>query len=185
MRDSVVFARPMLELFPSTRSLFTVVDATCLADAACGSAAADAARADRVAASSMRWDSVVLVDTPAAFEQRLAARGLAASAPGVYRPRPSSLGVRVTLPSLPPPGPVVFRAGYPESIGFFRGGTIAASRFEERSPELRFDALPSGPTWVEVFVDLDGDGARSEGDVVLFSDGVDIPPGAAIVRDAT
>lgn len=185
MRDSVVFARPMLELFPSTRSLFTVVDERCLVDAACAAPDADRARADRVAASAMRWDSVVLVETPPAFDERLLARGLTPSAPGVYRPDPATVSVRVTLPSVPPPGPVVFRAGYRDTIGFFRGGTIPASRFSERQPELRFDALPGGPTWLEVFVDLDGDGALSPADIVLMNAPVTVTPGAAATIDAT
>lgn len=178
MRDSVSFARPMLELFPRTRSLFTVVDGECLADPAC--AAADAARADAVAAAAVRWDSVVLVEAPQALGERLVARGFVASAPAILRPRPSSLEVQVELPSVPPPGPVVFRAGYPDTIGFVRGGTIPAERFSERSPRLQFDALPAGPLAVEVFVDIDGDGAPGPSDAILLRTGIEIPPGAAV-----
>ena len=182
MAQSVQFAQPMGELFPRTRSLFTVVDAACLADAACASA--HVPRADAIAASAVRWDSVVLTEVPTEVSERLIARGFAPSAENVLRPQPAQLNATVTLPSVPPPGPVVFRAGYPETVGFFRGGTIPADRFAEPAPTLRFDALPAGPIAVEVFVDNDGDGALGEADTVLMRQGASLAPGQTLAIGA-
>lgn len=182
MAHSIQFARPMGELFPRTRSLFTVVDAACLADAACASA--HVPRADAIAASAVRWDSVVLTEVPPEVSERLIARGFAPSAENVLRPQPAQLNATVTLPSVPPPGPVVFRAGYPETVGFFRGGTIPADRFAELAPTLRFDALPAGPIAVEVFVDNDGDGALGGADTVLMRQGASLAPGQTLAIGA-
>ena len=178
MTHSVLFARPMAQLFPSSRSLFTYVSAACLADLAC--AGADAARADEVAAAALRWDSVILVEAPDAFVEDLVSRGFVRSAPSVLRPRPASVTVTVELESLPPAGPLVFRAGYPNTIGFFRGGRIAASELQQEQLELRFDDLPAGPIVVEAFVDADLDGAMGPSDELLFQRSVVVVPDASM-----
>lgn len=177
---SILFHGGMEALFPATRSYFMVVDAACLADADC--AANDRWRADRASATAMRWDSVVLTEVPDAFRARLIERGFVAESRGVLRPQPARVEVSLPLPTdpqgrpVPLPGPVIYRAGFPETIGYFRGGVIAPEQVRGDTLSLEFDALPAGTLQFEVFIDADASGAPSPPDIAL------VPPHTREVR---
>lgn len=168
--------------FPPTRTMLFAVPADCLAHPAC--AARDVERADRVAADAVTFDSVVLAGAPSTFVARLEARGFVRRSAGILEPRPGTLRIGVARP----PGEIgqqlFVRAGYPESVGAFRGGRIDMAG-PDRGPVF-FDLapLPAGPIMLQIFVDADDDGAFGDGDVdVVAPTPFDIPAGRILELD--
>lgn len=171
VRQTVTYARPMNELFPATDDLYAVVTDACRQDPECSSDQAHVARADCVAATAVYWDSVTLVATPTAFVERLLARGFAPQAPGVLRPRPSTIRYTLALGDTPigptAGGQLILQAAYPGTCGVIASVAVPMRDVPDDTPTLQLTPIPSGPVTARAFVDLDGNGQFGPGDRML------------------
>lgn len=161
---NALFERPASELFPSTPLLFLNVSAECLEDVAC--AARDAMRADRVAASAVAWDTVLVSEAPRSFLDQLTLRGFTPLTRGTWSP-PAAASVRVRgglgSGSSDSDDVVVVRASYPSTIGPFR-----AALYRPVDDWWTLDGLPAGTVTIDAFIDRDGNRRRDEGEPELL-----------------
>lgn len=179
LKHSMHFVGSMAALFPNTRQMLTNVDGSCIDDPAC--AAGDIVRADRVAATAVNWDSVTLVEASAPFAERLLSRGFVPQSAAVLRPRPGTVIITFAVPPGLEQAPVRFEAGWPETIGPFRGGTLPPSSDRPAELTLTFSAVPAGPLRVHAWADLNSNAQADADEPSLWGPGPTfVEPGATV-----
>jgi hypothetical protein len=153
-QHNALFVRNPTELFPQSPLLFMNVPAACLENPEC--AAQDVVRADRVAASAVAWETLLISEAPRGFLDRLTMRGFAPITRGTWAPpEPASVRLvgRPAAARASDDAVIVIRASYPQTIGPFR-----AALYHQSDPaDWSIDGLPAGTITVDAFIDRDGD----------------------------
>ncbi len=124
---------------------------------------------DRVAVAGLRYDSVVVVAQDVEFAGTLADRGYEQAAISRWSPRPRTITLDVTFPDTTDPFPIVARAGYPETIGWFAGLRIPPGQ-RGRTERMPIGPVPAGQLRLQLGVE------QPDGSVTPFFDvTLDVP----------
>lgn len=148
-----------MDRFPNTAFLTMVLHESCREDPACYRS--HEWRADLLSVVGVHWDSLALVDPPDAVVERLELRGCERDG---WLVRSRSADARVRLPD-GLRGPIVWRFGFPETIGVFEDGS---ANIDEDGVVIRATNIPAGPTRIQVFIDHDRNGELGPGEPVLM-----------------